>query len=64
MQNYFKDASFEITYPNCQKKISIKSSDINLSIVCPYCSQNIQLKDHGFNNAIDKANNLLNDFPK
>ena len=64
MNNFFKNASFDFTCPNCRSSIQVNVSSVGSSINCPYCRQTITFKDNGFNKSLDDANRQINDLTK
>ena len=52
----------DIDCPECQKQLSISLDEVGHTVVCPNCGININLKDAGFTDEINKASKAVDNF--
>lgn len=52
----------EIDCPNCDKEITIIIGSGKSSVICPHCKQKISVNDTNLTDALDNAENMLDDL--
>lgn len=55
-----EDATFDLECPSCNCSFDVRVDQVGTNIFCPKCGQKIELKDVGFSDAIDDAENQIN----
>lgn len=54
--------SIDIDCPYCRKKITISRDKISGTVKCRYCRKTFETVDDGLSDAIDEAENMIDDF--
>lgn len=52
----------EIDCPNCDKEITITIGSGKSSVICPHCKQEISIDDTNLTDALEDAENKLDDL--
>ena len=52
----------EFDCPNCDKEITIAIGSGKRSVICPHCKQEISIDDTNLTDALEDAENMLDDL--
>lgn len=58
-KNVIGNFDMDVECPACKKPFTISSKDVGKTVKCPHCKEKIKLKDNGFSDGLQTAENEI-----